>query len=278
MSLETIIRPYQPTDEEAVVDLWSRASKAAHPFIDGEGAGARARKVREVCLVHADNWVAETAEGTVIGLLGLLEAEIGGLFVAPEAQGAGVGRVLLEHAVTLHGEVTLEVFERNERARRFYDRMGFAERGRRTDEETGHELVALCRPKPLESVAWLCVRDGRVLNVRTKGKDVFYLPGGKYEPGETAPQALARELGEELGLVVDADALTEAFTVHDVAHGQNGRPLRMRCFTGGPDNIDPIPGREIAELAWLGRADSDRCAPAYRQVVRRLAASGVPVN
>ncbi|WKX71435.1 GNAT family N-acetyltransferase [Streptomyces sp. XD-27] len=277
MSSETIIRPYRPADEEAVVDLWSRASKAAHPFIGGEGEGTRARKIREVYLVHADNWVAESAEGAVVGLLGLLEAEIGGLFVAPEAQGTGVGRDLVEHAVTLHGEMTLEVFERNLRARRFYERMGFVERGRRMDEETGHELVALCRPAPLESVAWLCVRDGRVLNVRTKGREVFYLPGGKYEAGETAPQALARELAEELGVVVDADALTEAFTVHDVAHGQNGRPLRMRCFTGGPEDADPVPGREIAEVEWMGRADVDRCAPAYRQVIRRLAAAGVPV-
>ncbi|KDQ67087.1 GNAT family N-acetyltransferase [Streptomyces sp. NTK 937] len=146
MSSETIIRPYRPADEDAVVDLWSRASKEAHPFIEGEGEGERARKVREIYLVHADNWVAEAPDGTVVGLLGLLEAEIGGLFVAPESQGAGVGRELVEHAVSLHGEVTLDVFEENGRARRFYERMGFEERGRGTDEETGHATVALCRP------------------------------------------------------------------------------------------------------------------------------------
>ncbi|TGB06943.1 GNAT family N-acetyltransferase [Streptomyces palmae] len=190
----------------------------------------------------------------------------------------GAGRALLEHAVNLHGEVSLEVFERNERSRRFYERMGFTEHGRRADEETGHQLIALRRPAPLESVAWLCVRDGRILNVRTRGRDAFYLPGGKYEPGETAAQALVRELAEELGVSVAAESLTEAFTVHDLAHGQGGRPLRMRCFTGGPQDAEPVPGREIAEVAWLGRDDLDRCAPAYRQVVRRLEADGVRVS
>ncbi|WP_231509937.1 GNAT family N-acetyltransferase [Streptosporangium roseum] len=145
MDEKVTIRPYRASDEASVVDLWSRAAKLAHPFIEREGEGERARKLREVYLVVADNWVAEMS-GAVVGLLGLLEAEIGGLFVAPAAQGRGVGRALVEHAAALHGEVTLEVFENNTRARRFYDLMGFVERGRRTDEETGHILISLLRP------------------------------------------------------------------------------------------------------------------------------------
>ncbi|WP_346073506.1 GNAT family N-acetyltransferase [Saccharopolyspora thermophila] len=139
-----IIRNYRTSDEAAVVDLWSRASKLAHPFIEGEGEGERARKLREVYLVEADNWVAEIS-GRVVGLLGLLGSEIGGLFVTPEEQGRGIGRTLVQHAVNLHGTVTLEVYEGNTRARRFYDRMGFTEQGRRIDEETGHVLITLRR-------------------------------------------------------------------------------------------------------------------------------------
>ncbi|MGG7104115.1 GNAT family N-acetyltransferase [Rhodococcus sp. 24CO] len=136
------IRPYQPSDEEAVIELWSQASKLAHPFIDGEGEGARAAKMRDVYLVNADNWVAET-DGHVVGLLGLLGAEIGGLFVSPRAQRLGIGRLLVEHATTLHGAVTLEVYELNGSARRFYDIMGFEETGRYTDADTDHVLIQL---------------------------------------------------------------------------------------------------------------------------------------
>ncbi|MFI7103799.1 GNAT family N-acetyltransferase [Streptomyces sp. NPDC050161] len=275
MSSDMIIRPYRPADEAAVTDLWSRAVRQAHPFIPGEGEGERARILREVYLVTADNWVAER-EGTVVGLLGLLGPEIGGLFVAPEAQGRGTGRALVEHAASLHGALTLEVFARNERSRRFYDGLGFTERARRVDEETGEVLIALDRTAPLRSVGWLHLRDGRLLSVRTRGNDTFYLPGGKYEEGETAPEALSRELAEELGLTVPAGGLAEAFVIHDVAHGQNGRRLHMTCFTGGPQDIEPVPGREIAEYAWFDRQEArERCAPAHSQVVDRLVAQGL---
>ncbi|AWI29425.1 GNAT family N-acetyltransferase [Streptomyces tirandamycinicus] len=129
-----------------MVDLWSRAAKLAHPFIEGEGEGERARKLREVYLRVAENWVAEV-DGHVVALLGLLENEIGGLFVDPRAQGRGVGRELVQHAAALLGaELRLEVFEANARARGFYERMGFKERERRLDEESGRQLIVMVRP------------------------------------------------------------------------------------------------------------------------------------
>ncbi|MGW5413174.1 GNAT family N-acetyltransferase [Actinomadura geliboluensis] len=146
MDTGLIIRPYRPSDEDAVMDLWSRASKLAHPFVEGEGEGERARKVREVYLREAENWVAEDASGAVIGLLGLLGDEIGGLFVHPDAQGHGTGRALVEHAAALRGEVRLEVFEANAKARGFYERMGFEERDRKPEADTGHPVVVMVRP------------------------------------------------------------------------------------------------------------------------------------
>ncbi|MEU5610098.1 NUDIX domain-containing protein [Streptomyces sparsogenes] len=142
-----------------------------------------------------------------------------------------------------------------------------AEPTERTEPGTGPEAG----PAPLESVAWVRVRDGRLLAVRTRGRDAFYLPGGKLEPGEDGPRALARELSEELGLA--ATAMSESFVIEDEAHGQGGRRLRMTCYTGEAEG-DPVPGREIAELAWLTAAEADRCAPALRQVLRRLVAEG----
>ena len=146
MSAGSRIRPYAPADEEAVVALWSAASKKAHPFIDDEGQGERERKLRDVYLKIAESWVIEDEGGRVVGLLGLLDQEIGGLFVDPAAQGAGYGRALVEHAVKLKGEVTLEVFEKNAAARAFYAHMGFILFARRNCDETGHMLLKLVRP------------------------------------------------------------------------------------------------------------------------------------
>ncbi|WP_280423387.1 GNAT family N-acetyltransferase [Nocardia carnea] len=137
------IRPYRPEDEEAVVGLWSRATRIAHPFIANEGTGERERKLREIYLVQADNWVAEVPAGGVVGLMGLLDAEIGGLFVDPGAQKMGIGRQLVAHALRLHGTVTLDVFELNKAARAFYARLGFREIGRHSEPDTGFTAITL---------------------------------------------------------------------------------------------------------------------------------------
>ncbi|WP_214367279.1 NUDIX hydrolase [Pseudonocardia sp. H11422] len=122
---------------------------------------------------------------------------------------------------------------------------------------------------PLVSVGWLCVRDGRLLVVRTRGCAVHYLPGGKPEAGESLAQALRREVAEELGMAIVASSIADAFVVHDRAHGLPGRQLQMHCYRA--DAIgEPRPGREIAEVAWAGARERDRCAPAVQQVIGRL--------
>lgn len=44
------------------------------------------------------------------------------------------------------------------------------------------------------------MRGGAVLLVRDRGAKAYSLPGGRRERGETATEAAARELGEELGM------------------------------------------------------------------------------
>ncbi|MCA1661879.1 MAG: NUDIX domain-containing protein, partial [Novosphingobium sp.] len=57
------------------------------------------------------------------------------------------------------------------------------------------------------AVALLQDETGRVLLVRKSGTLAFMQPGGKVERGETARDALVRELQEELSLTVSASEL-----------------------------------------------------------------------
>lgn len=60
------------------------------------------------------------------------------------------------------------------------------------------------RPRRIQVVAGLIVEDGRCLIARRSAcmstPLTWEFPGGKLEPGETAEQALRRELREELGV------------------------------------------------------------------------------
>ncbi|MGR0318444.1 NUDIX domain-containing protein [Agromyces sp. ZXT2-3] len=127
----------------------------------------------------------------------------------------------------------------------------------------------------LHVAAIALVRDRRVLMVTARGRDVHYMPGGKLDRGETPAEAAAREALEEVGLVLDPTLLVEAFTVRELAHGQEeGRFVRMHVFLAETDAA-PIASGEVGALHWVGTADADRCPPAGRDVLRRLAASGL---
>ena len=105
--METIIRPYQPTDTEACRALWAELTQAHRDLyedqtIGGENPGAGFDR-------HLANpqlaalWVAE-AGGQVVGLTGLLvceeEAEVEPLIVAARLRARGIGRRLLDQAVS----------------------------------------------------------------------------------------------------------------------------------------------------------------------------------
>lgn len=69
--------------------------------------------------------------GKVLGLVSLCGSEIGDLYVLPEAQGLGYGRLLLDFAVRQAPEPpTLWLLENNTVAQRFYEDAGFTFTGR----------------------------------------------------------------------------------------------------------------------------------------------------
>jgi 8-oxo-dGTP diphosphatase len=124
--------------------------------------------------------------------------------------------------------------------------------------------------------AWVLVRDRRVLVVRPREIDAFYLPGGKPEPGETHAEAAAREVREEVGVALDAADLVLFREIVAPAHNRPpGTEVRLICFTGGTPDGCPKPAAEIAELAWFTAADRPRCAPAIRLLVDELVTAGL---
>ena len=105
----------------------------------------------------------------------------------------------------------------------------------------------------IDTVAWVRLKDGQILCARPRGKDIFYIPGGKREGAETDLQTLLREIAEELTVVL----LPE--TVRHVGTYQADQ-VRMSCYTGDYQGTLAA-SSEIAELAWFSYADRCRVPP-----------------
>lgn len=91
---------------------------------------------------------------------------------------------------------------------------------------------------------------GRLLLVRKSDTAWFMQPGGKIEPGEQPFAALARELREELGLVIAPEATRHCGLFAAPAANEPGFIVEAELFTLPLDG-EPQPAAEIAEIAWL---------------------------
>ena len=82
------------------------------------------------------------------------------------------------------------------------------------------------------------------------GDDMYGIPGGHLEVGESATQGAARELNEEVGVVLQPDELT----CSHVAHHHNGQgKTRIGCFFTARTWQGTVTNREpdlCAGLSW----------------------------
>jgi len=137
-----VIRPYEPADCEQLLDVWSRASELAHPFLDPAFMDQERHNIPNVYLPIAETWVRVT-DGRIRGFISLLGNEVGALFVDPDCHRGGIGRSLIDKARTLRGDLKVEVFERNALGRGFYEHVGFRPVERKVHAPTGFELLRL---------------------------------------------------------------------------------------------------------------------------------------
>jgi 8-oxo-dGTP diphosphatase len=126
----------------------------------------------------------------------------------------------------------------------------------------------------IDTVAWVRVENGRILCARSRGKELFYIPGGKREPGESDLETLLREVKEELAVAIVTASVAHVGTYEAQAHGEtDGVTVRMSCYTAEYEG-ELVASSEIEEILWLSYADRDRVPPVDQVFFDDLRASG----
>ena len=122
------IRAYEDRDFDDLVARWHETNRVSYPYVeenlrhtlDDARAFFRA-KILTACTV----WVAERAQD-VVGLIAIEAPWIRQFSVFPEHQRRGVGTALLRKARDCSpAELRLFTFQRNDKARAFYEKHGF---------------------------------------------------------------------------------------------------------------------------------------------------------
>lgn len=113
----------------------------------------------------------------------------------------------------------------------------------------------------IDKLAYIYVKDQKVLVTLSKGKDTWYIPGGKRETGESDHQALIREVEEELTVSLIPDTIKKYGVFEAQAHGKpKGTIVRMTCYTA--DFKDELkPSAEIEKLDFFEYSRKKETSP-----------------
>jgi A/G-specific adenine glycosylase len=130
--------------------------------------------------------------------------------------------------------------------------------GLKTGEPGRYPVRAPRKSRPLIDVSVaLLWRNGRFLVTRRPSEGflggLWELPGGKWDAGENAEEALRRELREELGVNVE---ISEAYP--SIRHGYTHFEVRLHPFScHAPENEEP---RSELPMRWISPSDIDTLA------------------
>lgn len=142
------IRMSRPSEAGEIIQIWRNSVDATHDFLTPDD---RREIEKEVVgfFSEAPVWVAADHNDPPSGFMFLHDGHLEALFVDASARGLGVGKQLLEHALTLHPNLSVDVNEQNQQAVGFYQHMGFEVSGRSDLDSQGraYPLLHLTKTK-----------------------------------------------------------------------------------------------------------------------------------
>ncbi|MGK8559572.1 NUDIX hydrolase [Nocardia gipuzkoensis] len=99
---------------------------------------------------------------------------------------------------------------------------------------------------------------GRVLMIHRTDNDLYSIPGGGLEPGETVTEAVVREVYEETGIDVRVTSLIGIFSNPDHVIAYDDGEVRQEfsiCFRAEPIGGQPRTSSESKVVIWVAPTD-----------------------
>ena len=130
-----MVKKFETTDTERVMQIWLEANIKTHDFVPSEYWLSQYPSVREQ-LLQADIYVYEQ-DKEIQGFVGIMDDYLAGIFVDQKYRSMGIGKSLLARVKKNYPAFSLSVYQKNRRALDFYLREGLSVVSKGMDEETG---------------------------------------------------------------------------------------------------------------------------------------------
>jgi len=127
----------------------------------------------------------------------------------------------------------------------------------------------------IDKLAFVDIKEKKVLSTLSEGKDTWYIPGGKRDGSETDHQTLIREVKEELSVDLLPDTITHYGTFEAQAHGKlEGTVVRMTCYAAKFTGDLKAPA-EVAEYRYVDYSWKSKSSPVDQLIFDDLYTKGL---
>jgi 8-oxo-dGTP pyrophosphatase MutT (NUDIX family) len=124
--------------------------------------------------------------------------------------------------------------------------------------------------KIIDKLGLIYIKDKKLLAVRSKNKDAYYIPGGKREGDETDIQTVIREVKEEASVDIIPDSLKLVGEFQAQAHGKEEDIIVKITAYFGEFTGELKPDSEIEEINWLSYKDKETATPVMKKILDYL--------
>lgn len=124
--------------------------------------------------------------------------------------------------------------------------------------------------KEIDKIALIEIKNGQILSTKSKGKNKYYIPGGKREDEETDQQTLIREIKEELSVEIISESIEYIGTFKAQSDGAvEGVIVKMTCYKANYIGI-LRESNEIEEIKWLNYKDLEIISEVDKIIFKHL--------